>query len=205
MVYVTGGRNAALSPTQTVESVTPIAENPVADEAGASTAVSPIVTPLPELPAPASEYMLKVMALPTWARVNADDPLLVRSEPSTAQPYLGILQDGTSVNVVAYSEDGRWSQITSPYAGWVNNQFLNFINEDAAHSAIRLNVQPRRTQPYEVAVRAEPDANAEVVATLSPDEFVIVAAELEEPGTWLQIADPAVGWVAANDLTPTSP
>ena len=145
------------------------------------------------------------MALPTWANVNAEDPLLVRSEPSTAQPYLGVLQDGAPVSVIAFSGDGRWSQISSPYSGWVNNDFLNFISEDAAHSAIRLNVQPRHTQPYEVSVRAEPDANAEVIATLSPDEFVVVAAELEEPGTWVQIADPTVGWVAANDLAPTTP
>lgn len=159
------------------------------------------VTPLPELPEPPRHYLSEVMPLPAWANVNVSEgPLLVRQGPSTDQPWFTTLQDGEPVHIEAFSEDGKWSRIRSPHAGWVSTDFILFISADATQSRIRLSVQQRRTQPYEVSVRAEPDANASVTATLPPNELVVVAAVLGEPATWYQIADPLVGWIAANDL-----
>jgi len=129
----------------------------------------------------------------------------VRQDPSITAPYLNVLHDGDPVSVVGYSNDGLWSQITSPYAGWVNNKFLHFYNENAKNSYVILNVLPRRAQDHEVSVYAEPDTGAEVTSTLSPDEFVVIAAQLDEPATWYQVADPVVGWVIASDLAPESP
>src|SRR5690606_32084165 len=118
---------------------------------------------------------------------------------------LGFLSAGESVEVVAFSADGQWSQIERPQKGWVSNDFLLFNLEDALHSSVQIDVQLRRVQPYEIAVRAAPQANAEVTETLSPDETVIVAATLGEPATWYRIAHPVVGWVAANDLASDLP
>jgi uncharacterized protein YgiM (DUF1202 family) len=146
------------------------------------------------------------MPLPVWANVNQSTVTLnVRAQPTVDSDILGFLPANAPVEVVAFSEDGRWSQIERPRMGWVSNDFLLFQSQDAAHSSIQLDVHPRRAQRYEVAVRATPHANAEVVATLPPEEAVIVAARLGNPATWFQIADPAVGWVAANDLAPASP
>jgi SH3-like domain-containing protein len=164
------------------------------------------VTPLPDLPSPAREYLSAVMPLPTWANVNENTITLnVRALPTVDSDILDFLPAGAPVEVVAFSEDGRWSQIERPRAGWVSNDFLLFQSQDASHTSIHLDVHPRRAQRYEVAVRAAPNANAKVIETLAPDEAVIVAARLDDANTWVQIADPAVGWVAVNDLVPHSP
>jgi hypothetical protein len=145
------------------------------------------------------------MPLPTWANVNvADEPLLIRQESSTNSPFISVLQDGTPVNVVAFSEDGKWSQISSPYEGWVSNDFLLFISEDSTHSSVRLHVQQLRTR-YEVKVHAAPVAGTPAIDTLSSDQVVVVAATIGDPPSWYQIADPSVGWVAADDLAPAFP
>jgi SH3-like domain-containing protein len=118
---------------------------------------------------------------------------------------LDFLPDGEPVEVVAFSADGEWSQIQRPRVGWVNNDFLLFKSQDATQTSIQLNVQPRRTQPYEVAVRAAPNANAEITTRLDPDVPVVVATTMGEPPMWVQIAHPTIGWIAANDLAPVSP
>ena len=163
------------------------------------------VTPLPQLPNAPRFYASQVMPLPTWARVAVPEaPLMIREGPSTEMPHLGVLQDATPVNVIAFSEDGRWSQINSPRGGWVSNDFLLFTSEDVSHSSVRVRVEPRRTR-YETRVLVAPRADAAEVTTLNRDALVIVGATLGNPVEWVQIADPTVGWVAANDLVELVP
>jgi hypothetical protein len=195
-------------PSQVNADGTPIVENNTEGESSGPNATATInsnVTPLPELPAPARDYLSMVISLPTWANVNADDPLLVRQGPSTNQPFITTVQDGDPVSVVAFSEDGKWSQIASPHAGWVNNDFLLFSRDDPTQPKLRLNVQLRHAQSYEVNIYSAPFATADVIETLSPNEIVIVAASIGEPAAWYQVADPAIGWVAASDVTPVTP
>ena len=157
-----------------------------------------------QLAASPSEYLTKLIPLPTWANVNVVT-LNIRQAPALDSDVLDFLPEGAPVHVIAFSEDGRWSQIERPRSGWVSNEFLLFQSQDATLTSIRLNVHPRRTQPYAVEVRAAPRLDAEVTATLSPGAVVVVATLLGEPATWYQIADPATGWIAANDLVPASP
>jgi hypothetical protein len=175
-----------------------------ASEGSAPTPVNTNVTPLPELPAPPSEYLYAVMPLPTDAYVNViDEPLLVREQPSMVSAFLTVLQDGTAVYVTAFSDDGRWSQITLPHEGWVSNDFLLF-SDDTADNLKKLSVQQLRTR-NETKVLAAPLAGAAATTTLDAGELVVVAAVIGEPATWYQIADPALGWVAAADLAPAFP
>lgn len=206
VVYWTSStRDTGQTSSENGEVTTPISATQIASDASVSTPSTTAVPPILDLPEPPGIYLRRVMPLPTWANVNvADEPLLVRQEPTTAAPYLSVLQDGTAVNVIGFSDDGRWSQIRSPYRGWVSNDFLLFISADATHSAVRLGVQQLETR-YDVKVVAAPAANGAEIATLSRGETVIIAASVGEPATWYQLADPDVGWIAANDLAPISP
>jgi uncharacterized protein YgiM (DUF1202 family) len=205
--------DTTLSPESAAASETAASENstgatPNAPNANNSAAIiNSNVTPLPELPAPARDYMEEVIALPTWANVNVaeNQPLLVREGPSTTFGFITTLQDGTAVSVVAFSDDGRWSQIRSPYEGWVNNDYLLFISDAATQPRITINVEPRHAPNYAVNVYAAPLADAFVIGTLTPGEFVVVAAATGDPVSWYQIAAPTSGWVAAQDLAPAAP
>jgi SH3-like domain-containing protein len=157
-----------------------------------------------QLAASPSAYLTKLIPLPTWANVNVVT-LNIRQAPALNSDVLDFLPEGAPVHVIAFSEDGRWSQIERPRSGWVSNEFLLFQSQDATLTSIRLNVHPRRTQPYAVEVRAAPRLDAEVTETLPPGTVVVVATLIGEPATWYQIADPAIGWIAANDLVPASP
>lgn len=157
-----------------------------------------------QLAAAPSQYLGAVISLPTWASVNVVT-LYVRQEPTVDSNVLDFLPEDESIQVIAFSDDGEWSQIDRPRSGWVSNDFLLFKSQDATLTSVRLDVHPRRTQPYAVEVRKGPRPEAEVAATLAPGTVVVVAIVMGDPASWYQIADPAVGWIAANDLLPASP
>jgi uncharacterized protein YgiM (DUF1202 family) len=206
VVYWTSSTRSVREMINDVDGVT----TPAAGEnVAAQTEANPVptnVTPLPDLPALPSEYLSMIVPLPAWANVSeVAVTLYVREQPALESNVLDFLPAGEPVEVVAFSADGRWSQIERPRMGWVSNDFLLFQSQDATLSSIQLNVEQRRAQRYEVAVRAAPTVNADVTTTLSPDEPVIVAATTGEPANWYQIADPVIGWVAANDLAAPTP
>jgi hypothetical protein len=185
---------------------TAVAEQVTEGDEGAVTPVTITQTPELQMPAPPGDYLTAVIPLPEWARVNVnEEPLIVRQEPSTTLPYIGVLNKGQSVRVTGFSSDGEWSQIDSPILGWVHNDYLLFYLQDAPLTAVRLDVQARRTQSHPVDVRATPDVSAAVSETLPPSTQVVVATVMGEPATWYQIAEPVIGWVAATDLAPLSP
>jgi hypothetical protein len=191
--------------TATSQASAPAANaNNSSEMAKGDTPLNSSVTPLPQLPLPPSSYLGQVVSLPIWANVNVSEgPLLIRQDPSTASPFVSVLQDGAPVQVIAFSSDGQWSQINSPQAGWVNNAFLLFVSNDAG-GGVRLLVQPMRVRD-DVGVRAAPRIEVATVATLPRDAVVIVATVIGDPPAWYQIADPQVGWVAASDLAPLAP
>jgi hypothetical protein len=210
VVYWTSGtRDTRGLVNEAGDSTTPVAEqsNTNETESNVSTNASSVnVTALPDLPAPPGEYLDAVMPLPTWANVSDSAiTLYVRAEPTLNSNVLDFLPAGEPVQVVDFSSDGRWSQIDRPRSGWISNDFLLFKSQDATQSSIQLRVQPRRTQRYEVTVRSAPTTNATEVTTLAPSEAVIVVATLGDPPTWYQIAEPTVGWIAANDLAAAAP
>lgn len=191
---------AAIAPVNAEETARN-AVDPIAEVDPASQLTQSELSQLSKLP---REYLNDVMPLPTRANVNDSVVTLnIRQHPTVDSNILAFLSAGESIEVVAYSEDGRWSQIQYPRLGWVSNDFLIFKSQDVTQTSVRLNFQLLRTKRYEVAVRAGPYANAKVIATLPADEAVVVAATVGEPSLWVQIADPTIGWVAINDLTAT--
>jgi hypothetical protein len=161
-----------------------------------------------QLSAAPKEYLNAVFTLPTWASVDVIT-LNVRQEPTLASNILDFLPNGEALHVIAFSNDGEWSQIDRPRAGWVSNDFLLFKSQDATLTSIQLNVHPRRTQSYPVEVRKGPRPEAGIEATLPPGTVVVVVASIATAGSespsWVQIAEPAIGWIAGNDLLSALP
>lgn len=161
-----------------------------------------------QLSAAPKDYLNTVFTLPTWASVDVVT-LNVRQEPTLASNVLDFLPNGEALHVIAFSDDGEWSQIDRPRAGWVSNDFLLFKSQDATLTSIQLDVHPRRTQPYPVEVRKGPRPEADIEATLPPGTVVVVVASVAtaggEPPSWVQIAEPAVGWIAGSDLLSALP
>lgn len=202
--WTSSARSLPLVATDTIGSETPAAEAIGTTEAGIAPPSESGAATLPPLEAAPNEYLAAVMPLPTIAQVDVIT-LYIREQPTINSDALGFLGEGTPVHVIRFSEDGEWSEIDQPNPGWVSNEYLLFHSRDATSTSVRLNVQPGRTNSYEVTVRAAPHANAEVTTTLPPSSAVVVAARLGEPPSWLQIADPAIGWVAGGDVTLAAP
>jgi uncharacterized protein YgiM (DUF1202 family) len=202
--WTSSARSLPIVATDLSGSETPAAEDIAGTEAGVATPGASGTEPVSLLDAAPSEYLTAVMPLPAVAQVDVVT-LYIRQQPTTDSDRLGFLAKGEPVNVIAFSADGEWSQIDQPSPGWVSNEYLLFNSHDAASTSVRLHVQPGNTNSYEVTVRAAPHANAEVTATLPPGTAVVVAATMGAPPSWVQIADPAIGWIASGDLTLASP
>ncbi|MCC6458244.1 MAG: SH3 domain-containing protein [Caldilineaceae bacterium] len=201
--WTSSARSIPIVATDLSGSETPAPVESAIAEAGA--ALPGVTATAPLLDAAPREYLAAVMPLPAVAQVNVVT-LYIREQPTIDSDPLGFLAKGEPVNVIAFSADGRWSQIDQPSSGWVSNEFLLFNSHDATSTSVRLDVQPGRTNSYEVMVRAAPHANAEVTTTLPPSTEVVVAAKMGgETASWVQIADPAIGWITTGDLTLAAP
>ncbi len=62
--------------------------------------------------------------------VAADDVLNVRVAPNAAAEVLGGFANGTVVEVVAHSENGRWAQVNvGEQSGWVALRYLDVVSD----------------------------------------------------------------------------
>jgi uncharacterized protein YgiM (DUF1202 family) len=202
--WTSSARSLPVVATDASGSETPVTASTAATEAGVALPTASGATTDPLLDAAPSEYLAAVMPLPAVAQVDVVT-LYIREDPTTDSDPLGFLGKGDPVNVITFSPDGEWSEIDQPSSGWVSNEYLLFNSRDAISTSVRLDVRPGRTNSYEVTVRAAPQANAEVTTTLPPSTAVVVAATMGAPASWVQIADPAIGWIANGDLTLASP
>ena len=174
------------------EAATPISAAPVTDE---TSTIPPAVLESLSLSLP-GVYLREAWTLPAYAQVTGDG-LFVREGPSVGYDDIAILQIRHTVHVVGFSDDGAWSRIDQPQWGWVNNDFLQF--ESAFGISVRLQVHVLQAKPYEVAVRQSPRIAGDQIGAL-PAESIAVAVGVSADGAWLQLAQPVVGWVAANDV-----
>lgn len=137
------------------------------------------------------DLLTSTVTLPRIAWVT-EGPLLVRQGPSTGDAHLATLQAKTGVTVDGFSADGAWSHIAQPNDGWVSNQYLSFLTDDAKELVL-LQVH-RETVTAPRVIYQLPDAGSATVAHLQPgDSLVTVAITLD--GAWRQTAYPASGWV----------
>jgi len=153
------------------------------------------------------------------ARVtNTDgDPLNVRSEPSRDSKIVGTLPADTVVSVkagpVTDKEGIAWYQISaSGVSGWAMAQYLAQASAPAQSTSKAAPATPRLSGFARVAntdgdhlnVRAEPNRNSRVVATLAPNTSVAIKAgpvSDKEGQAWYQISANAVtGWAMAQYL-----
>jgi len=138
------------------------------------------------------DYLNASVTLPSAAWVT-EGPLWVRQGPSTNDPGLTTLDAKTGVTVVEFSADGGWSHISLPYDGWVSNQYLSFLTDDAAKVMVQLQVR-RATAGAPLAIYTRPDAASEQVGQLDPDDTLVTVA-ITLDGAWQRVADPVTGWI----------
>ncbi|MCC6168847.1 MAG: SH3 domain-containing protein [Caldilineaceae bacterium] len=156
------------------------------DSAGAAP-VDPAGAALPSDP----DLLASYVTLPRIAWVT-EGPLLVRQGPSTGDAHLATLRAKEGVTVDGFSVDGAWSHIAQPNDGWVSNQYLSFLTDDAKEFVL-LQVR-RETVAAPLVIHQLPNAGSATVTQLQPgDSLVTVAITLD--GAWRQTAYPASGWV----------
>jgi hypothetical protein len=136
-------------------------------------------------------------ALPRLAWVT-EGPLVLRQGPSTDEAFLATLPAKTGVTVDGFSEDGAWSHLAEPNSGWVSNQYLSFLTDDAAQAMVMIEVR-QAPAPAPIVVRALPGPDGVVVGEITAGApMVAVATTLD--GQWRQVIRPVPGWVAAHEF-----
>jgi uncharacterized protein YraI len=154
---------------------------------------------LPAPPQPGPQRLADHYPPPRFAWVQAG-PLTVRSGPSTAATPLGLLAVEQEVRVVGYSPDGKWSQIETPQAGWVNNRFLRFQTAATPPQQTILWTAEARITGGPVNVRGGPGLEHPILHQLEGDlPVTLIATDLS--GDWSEIAAPVHGWVRTDLLT----
>lgn len=135
---------------------------------------------------------------PRYAQVSVDG-LLIRQGPSTGFEWVSVLSLREAVRVVGYSDDGEWSEIDQPRLGWVSNDYLIF-QSPAEGERVQLRVRQVRTRNYETVIRDAPRPEAKEVASLAPNQpIMVVAISASGPNNWLHVVGPSTGWLAVQD------
>src|SRR5688572_269935 len=136
------------------------------------------------------------------ARVGSDG-LNVRTSPSIGAEVIGNLDEGTIVESEGglTSASGRkWRHIVSPRDGFVANDFLDPVSEDASSNTGRFRVTGVGSNGLNL--RSEPGLGSTVIGTL--DEGDVVEAEdattQANDRAWRRVVRPRAGFVAASFL-----
>ncbi len=159
----------------------------------------------PESLLPAPTYLARILTLPVPARISANY-VNIRQGPSIEEYAFGALDIHEGVQVIAFSEDGAWSQIDQPRSGWVTNDYLRFESQDGAAATILIRVRAARTANRITEVYSAPRIDAPIAYQLAPSLPVVAAAEgVGVASGWVELADPVTGWMRATDLEPDVP
>lgn len=114
-------------------------------------AASPVLAQ-PALPLP---------QLYTVVGVAANDTLNIRQEPQADSADIGDLQPGQSIDVLAFSADGKWAKVSGGEAtGWVAARFLALV-PDATGDGVAL---PYGVPLHLQCIGAEPFWSADIRA-----------------------------------------
>jgi uncharacterized protein YraI len=152
-------------------------------------------------PQTAVDYLTAAYALPRIAWVT-EGPLLVRQGPSTDDPWQTTLDARAAVTVDGVAENGGWSHIQTPAAGWVSNDYLSFMTDGEPKVMVQLHVRQMAT-PTTVVVRAAPTSDAALVGEVAAGSSIVAIATTLD-GAWHQVVQPLAGWVAVQEL-PVAP
>jgi hypothetical protein len=154
---------------------------------------------------PAPTYLAEILTLPTPARISANY-VNIRQGPSLNDNAFGALAINEGVQVVAFSADGRWSQLAQPRSGWVSNEYLHFESQDGAIATFRIQVRAAESVNRITNVYTAPRMDAAVAYQLAPSLALVVAAEgVGSALGWVKVAAPVTGWMSATDLVSTTP
>jgi|GEM_PF-2431306 len=129
---------------------------------------------------------------PLEARIEAD-LLNVRSAPDLNADVLGKVGPiGATVTVDRFNEDGEWSHIGAPVAGWISNEYVTFAG---------LYVRPALGQVIQAGsvIRSEPRVDAPATETLVAGQTLVFVA-LSADGQWRQVVEPSPGWVESRAI-----
>lgn len=144
----------------------------------------------PPSPASAVTALTQHFPLPQEARIEAD-LLNVRAAPDLTSDVVGKVGPlGVAVTVDGFSEDGGWSHIAAPVAGWVSNEFVTFAGRY---------LRPGLGQVIQAGavIRSEPRSDAPAVETLVAGQTLVLVT-LSADGQWRQVVEPSPGWVASR-------
>jgi len=144
----------------------------------------------PPSPASAATALAQRYPPPQEARIEAD-LLNVRAGPDLNTDVVGKVGPvGAAVTVDGFSEDGGWSHIAAPVAGWVSNEFVTFAGRY---------LRPGLGQVIQAGsvIRDEPRSDASAVETLVAGQTLVLVA-LSADGQWRQVVEPSPGWVESR-------
>ncbi|MGB5048871.1 MAG: SH3 domain-containing protein [Caldilineaceae bacterium] len=144
----------------------------------------------PPSPAGAATALAEGFPPPQAARIEAD-LLNVRAAPDLNGEVLGKVGPlGAAVTVDGFNEDGSWSHIAAPVAGWISNEFVTFAG---------LYLRPGLGQVIQAGsvVRSEPHRDAPAIDTLVAGQTLVFVA-LSADGQWRQVVEPSPGWVESR-------
>ncbi len=144
----------------------------------------------PPSPASAATALAQRYPPPQEARIEAD-LLNVRAAPDLNADVLGKVGPlGATVSVDGFSDDGGWSHITAPVAGWVSNEFVTF-------AGLYLGAGLGQVVQAGTLVHAQPQRDSPAVETLVAGQTLVLVA-LSADGQWRQVIEPSPGWVESR-------
>jgi uncharacterized protein YraI len=186
-------------------------------DSGTSTDV-PVVSPSPTLPASTSTASL-TPAPPTGTPtatltlIEGETTTLVnvRQGPGTGYASIGLLDEGSSVQVDLQSEDGTWLRIRYPAGGegygWVAALYIRLPDGSSLPSNLTLTPAPSgRTGQVTLRlnVRRGPGTGFEELGMLEAGAVVLLTGK-NTTASWFQIEYPAGsgerGWVTSQYIT----
>ena len=149
----------------------------------------------PPSPASAATALAQRYPPPQEARIEAD-LLNVRAAPDLNADVVGKVGPvGAAVTVEGFNEDGGWSHITTPVAGWVSNEFVTFAG---------LYLRPSLGQVVQAGtlVHSQPQGDSPAVETLVAGQTLVLVA-LSADGQWRQVVEPSAGWIESRSIAVT--
>lgn len=144
----------------------------------------------PPSPASAATALAQRYPPPQEARIEAD-LLNVRAGPDLNADVVGKVGPvGATVSVDGFSDDGDWSHITAPVAGWVSNEFVTF-------AGLYLGATLGQVVQAGTVVHAQPQPDSPAIETLVAGQTLVLVA-LSADGQWRQVVEPSSGWVESR-------
>ena len=156
-----------------------------------------VATMLPVATPPARELSSKT----AWVATGA---LPVQILPGKGHPALAEVLRGQEVRIIRESDDGEWSLLDQPVAGWVQTEHLRYTEK---YVSFRLTPASFRTYRWVKAdprlrVRSSPDIDSDIVTHVAHGELVEID-QLTEDMRWAHIVAPVEGWTSIRYLSLT--